>query len=271
MRLLFALLILMPIPGQSDISVVASIRPLYQITAALTRGAGSPEILINDSGSAHHFSFRPSHFRTLQQADLVIWIDRKFESGFQQLPEILPGKTRQLELIPALGLSTDDGHIWYSPPLLSLVGAEISRVLVELDPENQSIYRQNLAAFQQTVDNWRQQVRLIIGQQQPAFILDHEFLHHFEEAFGLQAFASIHNRHDQHGGISSLQAIEEKLRQRTIKCIVSNENNVSRTATNLAEQFSLSIRPIKSFAGEGDPATRFVRHLQHFTNILRDC
>lgn len=271
MRLLFFLVFLVPVSVAAEISVVASVRPLYQVTAALTRGVNSPLLLIGDSDSAHHFSFRPSHFRTLQQADLVIWIDRNFESGFQQLPQILPAKTRALELIPALGLDTEDGHIWYSPNMLMLVSTEISRVLAELDPDNRSAYQKNLAEFQQNIENWQHEVQAIIARQQPALILDHAFLHHFESAFGLEPFASIYDRHDQHAGIGSLQAIEETLRKNSIKCIISNENHISRTATNLAGQFSLSIHRIESFAGDGDPATRFARHLQHFASILRSC
>lgn len=271
MRYLMFLFLLLPAASYAEISVVTSIRPLFQITSAIMHGAGEPAILIGDEHSAHHFAFKPSHFRTLQQADLVIWIDRGFESGFQQLPDILSSNTRQLALIPTLGLTKDDGHIWYSPELLILISTEISRVLAALDPENQAIFRRNLVDFQQSVKGWRQEVRQIIAEQNQAFILDHEFLHHFEQAFDLEAFASIHDQHDQHGGIGSLQAIEDLLGENSVKCIVSNTGSVSRTARNLAEQFSLSIRPIRSFANDGEPATRFVRHLQHFTNILRDC
>lgn len=228
-------------------------------------------MLIGKGDSAHHFAFRPSHFRLLQQADLVIWVNRQFESGFHKLPEVLSAKTRQLELIPALGLTTEDGHIWYSPDLLMLASAEISRVLVELDPDNQLVYQQNLAEFQQSIEDWRENVGQIIARRQPALLLDHEFLHHFEEAFGVGSMMSIHNHHDQHVGIGSLQHIEDGLRNNPVKCIVSNESSVSRTARNLAEQFSLSVRSIHSFADDGDPATRFIRHLQDFTAILRDC
>ena len=46
MRRLLVLLCLLPIVAQAEVSVVTSIRPLYQITAALMQGVGEPELLI---------------------------------------------------------------------------------------------------------------------------------------------------------------------------------------------------------------------------------
>ena len=81
--------------------VVTSIVPLQEVTAALMVGVAIPEAIIAEQASAHHFALRPSHMRLLQQADLVIWIDRGFESGFQRISQVLPGNTVQLELLPA--------------------------------------------------------------------------------------------------------------------------------------------------------------------------
>ena len=70
--------------------MVTSIAPLQEITAALMAGVASPQSIIAGDASAHHFALRPSHMRLLQQADLVIWIDRHFEAGFNRVAETLP-------------------------------------------------------------------------------------------------------------------------------------------------------------------------------------
>ena len=57
--------------------VVTSITPVYEITAAIMTGVAEPGLIIDGHASAHHFAFKPSHMRLLQQADLVIWdVDR---------------------------------------------------------------------------------------------------------------------------------------------------------------------------------------------------
>ncbi len=70
---------LLPATALAAARVVTSIAPLQEITTELMRGVTSPQSIITDGASAHHFAFRPSHMRLLQQADLVIWIDSNFE------------------------------------------------------------------------------------------------------------------------------------------------------------------------------------------------
>ena len=271
MRYLFLLLCLLLNVARADLSVVTSIPPLHQITAAIMQGTGSPELLIKNEHSAHHFSFKPSHFRTLQQADLVIWIGRHFESGFQRLSEILPVQTHQLEILPALGMEKQDGHVWYSSKLLIEMSHRIADKLAELDADNQYVYRKNRNIFEQQINQWRQGVELLRTKHSPSFLLDHNFLQHFEDEFGIEPVAVIHNNHGQHRGIKALQLIEQQLTEQSVNCLISNEGHISSVGRNLASQFSLATHSINPFAQEADVASRFIRHLQHLTEILRGC
>ncbi len=70
--------------------VVTSIAPLHELTAAIMRDVGEPALIIKDQASAHHFAFKPSHMRLLQQADLVIWVGRQFEAGFNASIDLGP-------------------------------------------------------------------------------------------------------------------------------------------------------------------------------------
>ena len=99
MRFLILMLCLQSAPLLSAPRVVTSIAALQEITAPLMAGVGVPQSIITEGASAHHFALRPSHMRLLQQADLVIWIDRHFEAGFGQLAHTLPRSTGQLELL----------------------------------------------------------------------------------------------------------------------------------------------------------------------------
>ncbi len=271
MRYLLLLLCLLLNAARADLSVVTSIPPLHQITAAIMQGAGSPQLLIKNEHSAHHFSFKPSHFRTLQKADLVIWIDRHFESGFQRLPEILPARTHQLEILPALGMKNQDGHIWYSPKLLIEMSHRIAGKLAELDADNHHIYSKNRSNLEQQINQWRQEVESLLGGNNPSFLLDHNFLQHFEDAFGIEPVAVIHDSHGQHRGIKALQLIEQKLTNRQVKCLISNEGHISGIGRKLAGEFSVATYTINPFLQEADAASRFIRHLQHLTEILRKC
>ncbi len=233
--------------------------------------AGEPQLLIKHEHSTHHFAFKPSHFRLLQKANLVIWIDRHFESGFQRLPELLPDTSQQLELLHELGLQGQDGHIWYSAAHLLEISDHIATVLIEMDSTNQTVYERNRDNFQQAVLAWRQNIKTLFAGNNPKYLLDHDFLQHFHDEFDAKAIAVIHNSHDQHGGIKAIQQIEQQLHAQLANCLISNESEISQIGNNLAERFKLLKKRLDSYANEGPLETRFLRHLQQFGEVLQSC
>ena len=60
--------------------VVASIKPLQMIAGAITEGVSQPDLLIPPHQSYHHFVLRPSTVRSMQRADLVIWVGPQLET-----------------------------------------------------------------------------------------------------------------------------------------------------------------------------------------------
>jgi len=264
MRYLLFLLCLMPLVAQAKANVVTSILPLQQITAAIMQGVDEPELLIKSQHSAHHFAFKPSHFRKLKSADLLIWIDRNFESGFQRIPEILKSSTTSLELLRALDLQNQDGHIWYSPKLLTKIVDLIGAALVEIDRPQADIYRNNARSLQLAIVKWAQHTEHQLASVSPKYVLDHDFLHYFQRDFGLQALATIHDSHDQHGGIQALQAIEQQVKQNQAKCLLTNESAVSKIGNNLVKKFDLSVHRVQFSGG-------FIDHLYRLTESMVKC
>lgn len=276
MRFFFILVCLFASSVQAKVNVVTSILPLQGITAAIMQGVGEPELLIKDQGSAHHFAFRPSHFRVLKAADLVIWIDRNFESGFQQLPDLLLDSTVQLELLPALGLSNQglsnqDGHIWYSPILLGRVIDQITVALSKLEPQNEDVFKRNQLNLKQAVSEWDQSFRGLVANSKPRYLLDHNFLAHLEASFGIQSIATINNEHDQHVGIQALRLIERLLESGSAKCLLSNETSISKIGRNLADKYGLEVYKITDYSGPAKTGAGFMQHLWHLHKVLAEC
>ncbi len=255
MRILIIFLIillgLLPLYLRAEISVVTSIGPLYQITQSIMQGVGEPELLIKRLSAAHGFAFKPSQLRLLDRADLVIWIDRYFESGFQRLPWTLRTRVVQLELLRSLGLAGQDGHIWYSPVLLRRIARKISDALIKLDPEHRKTYARNTGELTATLEYWQQDFEARIKAATPRYLLDHDFLRYFEKDFGIQAIAVLNDANDQPVGIRALRKIEEKLSNDPASCLLTNEAVASKQARILARKYNLRVYTI----GKVDPAS----------------
>ena len=271
MRSFIALFCLLSFSAEAKINVVTSIEPIQQITGAIMLGIDEPKLLIKQQVSAHHFSFKPSHFNLIKKADLMIWISRDFESGFQRLPDILRKKTRRLELVPALGLQHQDGHIWYSPTLLPKIVNQISRALVDIDPANAAIYQSNAEKLIDSIKIWEQTTSAMIKQINPQYILDHDFLSHFERDTGIKAAAVLHDGHDQHSGIHEIQVIESALRGSSIKCLLINEPTPSKLARNFADEFDLKIHNIMQSDNSGQHQSGLLNSLNRLSSIMQLC
>ena len=251
--------------------VVTSIAPLQEITAALMQGVTSPQSIIADNASTHHFALRPSHMRLLQQADLVIWIDRNFESGFNRIAETLPSSVDQLEILPALGIDSDDGHIWYSPRLLQLMIAIITTQLVEIDPQNLPTYRDNARQLGTAIEIWRSATVAQMGDQQPRFITDHAFTSHFETDMGYPAIATIHDHHDDHGGLRELGKIEDRLRKQPGNCLLTLESSASTLALELAHKYHLEVISLSSMQVTDSQQPAIIQRLQKLASAVYEC
>ena len=247
-RSLLLLLCLQPALLAAAPRVVTSIPPLQEVAATLMHGVATPRAIVGDRESVHHFAFRPSHMRLLQQADLVIWIDRHFEAGFSRIAQVLPAATRRLELMPALGIDDHDGHIWYSPTLLGRSAALIEDALVELDPANGAIYRANAAALREALRAWERRLRQRWQQLEPRLLTDHAFLGHFASDLPKFEIEHIQDSHDSAGGLRDLQRLERWLAQKPAACILGLETPGALTQS-LAKRYGLAIVLLENRAG----------------------
>jgi zinc transport system substrate-binding protein len=251
--------------------VVTSIAPLQEITATLMAGVASPQSIIADGASTHHFSFRPSHMRLLQQADLVIWIGRNFEAGFQRVAETLPRSTVQLEILPALGIAGGDGHIWYSPARLQQLIEIITTRLIGIDTDNEDRYRENARRLSRAIASWRAATLAEISTRQPRFITDHEFTSHLQADMGYAAIATIHDQHDGHGGLHELRQIEQRLRRQPANCLLTLESPAAPLALELAQKYHLKVITLVPAAADDAQQPAIIRRLKGLTSALREC
>lgn len=96
-------------------SVVVSIKPIHGIASAIMAGVGKPALLIDGASSPHAYSLRPSEARSLQEADLVIYVSHGLEGFLKKPLATLSGSAHQLELADIDGLTVRamrEGGAW---------------------------------------------------------------------------------------------------------------------------------------------------------------
>jgi len=95
--------------------VVASIKPVHSLVAAVMQGVGTPTLLVSGAGSPHNYALRPSEARQLQSVELVVWVGPGMEAFLAKPVASLGDRARVLTLIGAPGvelLAGRSGGIW---------------------------------------------------------------------------------------------------------------------------------------------------------------
>jgi len=206
------------------------------------QGIAEPKFIIDSNSSAHHFQFKPSQLRLLEKAELVIWIDSRFENRFGQLNDVLKSNTKQLEIMPELDTGNQfNGHIWLSPTLLVKSISLVRDALIKLDPVNRGNYRRNADLLSLEIQQWAKNTERRFSGITPSYVLEHDFLYHFEQDFRLQSVAVLRDSHDQNKSIRDLKRLEKTLVSQKIRCILITHSPASKLAQQLAEKYQLKL------------------------------
>ncbi|QKV19320.1 zinc ABC transporter substrate-binding protein [Oricola thermophila] len=92
--------------AQADVKVIASIKPVHSLVAAIMQGAGEPALIIEGASSPHTYSLKPSQAAALQDADIVFWIGEQMEAFLEKPINSIASETKSVALAHAHGLET---------------------------------------------------------------------------------------------------------------------------------------------------------------------
>jgi len=89
------------ITASADTAVVASIKPIHSLVAAVMEGVGDPTLIVDGAGSPHAYSLKPSQAVAIQEADLIFWIGHELEAFLEKPIETIGVKAKSIELADA--------------------------------------------------------------------------------------------------------------------------------------------------------------------------
>ncbi|MGE0117272.1 MAG: zinc ABC transporter substrate-binding protein ZnuA [Dongiaceae bacterium] len=110
----FALLLPPDVRAEAP-DVVASIKPVHSLVAAVMAGVGEPTLLVKGVASPHTYALKPSDAAALERADLVFWVGEGFELFLARPLESLADENRVVELADTDGLMLlppREGGLW---------------------------------------------------------------------------------------------------------------------------------------------------------------
>lgn len=239
--------------------VVASVRPVHAVAAAVMDGVGTPKLLLGNAASLHAYALKPSEARLLARADIVVWVGPQLEAFLAKPVSALAGKAQIVRLLDAPGVAALparegglweadahegaareaaalDGHIWLNPVNAIAMANAIAEVLATRDPVNADAYWANVQTFTRdaTALDRDLHVRLAPVRAKP-FLVFHDAYQYFEARYRLAALGSVSVTPDQPPGARRLAAIQDRLRGAGPVCLFAEPQFEPRSVQMLIE------------------------------------
>ena len=178
--------------------LVASTQPLYLIAQAVTQGIEQPTLLIPAQQDGHHVQIKPEGRRSVQQADLVLWVGAEYEAGLSSLLSSKPNAVAltslpTLQRLPLRDLdgqprpSSLDPHVWLAPYNAIFTAHLIANVRAIQYPQDAARYQRNAAIFTTKL----QQAMPRIPPNRQTYWAYHDAYQYLEKPLGLQLAAAL--------------------------------------------------------------------------------
>jgi len=297
--LLFSAIILAwtSLAASAETRVVASIKPLHSLVAAIMEGVGEPGLIVDGAGSPHAYSLKPSQAAEIEDAELIFWIGPELEAFLQKPIAIIGAKAAVVELTNArdlIRLQTREGgafethgrdteddhavgrldtHIWLDPQNAKVFVREIAESLVKSDPANAGRYESNADRVAAKLDALTADVQVTLEPVKGrTFIALHDAYQHFEHRFGIAAAGSITVSPEIMPGAQRIGEIRAKLKDLGATCVFAEpqfESKLIRIVVEGTGARSGVLDPLGAGLENG-PELYFdlIRNMAH---SIRDC
>lgn len=287
------------------LQVVASVKPLQLLSAALLDGISEPRLLVPTDASVHNYVLKPSDMRGLAAADLVIWVGPELELFLEKALKKTDARILQLTTAEVADSEHEhehedehgeghgeehddqlagheseaghqhavDAHLWMDPELMLAAAQRMQTILTEIAPEEGARLAANYARFAASLQaqdaQLRRQLAPLSGQ---GFFVFHDAYGRFVDHYGLNQLGYFTVDPARSPGARRLSDIRQQLQAREAVCVFSEPQFRANVVNSVTQ--GTGVRH-----GELDPLARgiepgpdaYVEYLTSLAKSFSDC
>ncbi|MBB1225970.1 MULTISPECIES: zinc ABC transporter substrate-binding protein ZnuA [Pantoea] len=236
------------LPAQAN--VVASLKPVGFIAAAIADGVTPVDVLLPDGASEHDYSLRPSDAKRLKNADLVVWVGPEMEAFMAKSAAELPAQKNlamvNIEGVKPLLISGGEDedehtaekseeqdadahhhhhgefnmHLWLSPEIARKTAVAIHGKLLELMPQDKAKLDANLQQFEVALADTDKRVSAQLAPvRNKGYFVFHDAYTYFEKQYGLSPTGHFTVNPEIQPGAQRLHQIRTQLVEQKAVCV----------------------------------------------------
>ena len=256
---LMSMALLLAVPAQAKLQLLASIKPLALIAQEVAGDQIEVATLLPITASTHDYPLKMSDHKRLRAADMVLWIGPEMESFLARPLANLPAD----KLITSYELSNlhwpeeaaddddhqhanhshtgKDPHLWLDPRNAAAIAQAVAERLTQLQPESAPVFRANAERFAVSMKALDQQLaQQLAPVKNIGFAVYHEGYSHFVSRYGLHQVAYVTYTPEQRPGAKHLKMMREVLAKEG-KCLFMEPHYKVRAMDDMAADLKLRI------------------------------
>ncbi|PKH26955.1 zinc ABC transporter substrate-binding protein [Enterobacterales bacterium CwR94] len=235
-------------------AVVASVKPVGFIAAAIADGVTPVEILLPDGASEHDYALRPSDIKRIKSADLLVWVGPEMEAFLPKAAAQIPAN-KNLELAdlntikPLLVKGSEEEeehhehahhagsdnhdeahdhhhhgeynmHLWMSPEIARQSAVAIHAKLLELMPQSRDKLDANLQHFEASLASADKSIGAQLAPvKDKGYFVFHDAYSYFEKHYGLSPRGHFTVNPEIQPGAQRLHQIRTELVEQKAECV----------------------------------------------------
>lgn len=230
-------------------TVLASIRPIALLAEELAGGEVRVEVLAAAEASPHDFVLRPSEWRAIVAAPLVLWMGPALEQPLERVFAREP-RVAAVALLPAIGeAAATDPHLWLDPRAAARIADAIAGALHARGLVGAPGLEQRRSALHAALaERERAIAAAFAGLERVPFVSLHDGYRPFVARFGLEQVGALPGTHESQPGARSVAALREAALARQARCLLLERGDNAALARNLAREAGLVVVEVDPLA-----------------------
>ncbi|OAN44745.1 zinc ABC transporter substrate-binding protein [Paramagnetospirillum marisnigri] len=294
---LMALMAATPAMAEPSPRVLVSIKPLHGLVASVMKGVAEPGLIVAGVNSPHGYAMKPSDLRALEQADLVVWVGKDFETwlakplakvrnriSMRDLPGMLVLDSREGGVWEAHGHAKPkhhhhddhdetDSHVWLDPDNAARLVDAVAIRLKSLDPAHAALYDANAAETRSRLTRLDSELaaRLIPVASKP-YVVFHDAQQYFEKRYGLSPAGAMTVDPERPLSAKRLASLRDRLKTANAACVFREPGYGAEAAKTLADAAGVRIGELDPEGTRIEPGPdAYVALMTGLGNAIADC
>jgi len=278
--------------AHATVRVVTTTTDLGDFVRAIGGNRVSVNALCSGTQDPHYVQARPSYMVKLSRADLLVSVGLELEIGWlpsliqgARNPDINPERSGYLDAstaitpieVPRGQIDRSQGdvhqlgnpHYWLDPDNAKSIAQLIAEKLSALDADGASLYRQNLRAFKQQLDQAMQRwSRAMAPYRGTKIVSYHKTFNYFFNRFGLVAVGYVEERPGIPPAAAHVARLISRVRSNNVR-VIFHESHFDRATSDLiSRRTNAHLLVLPTSVGGESSITSYEQLVDHLVNTF---